>query len=230
MPTHLYTAPAAAGKSAWVVERVRAAAAELRHTPLVIVATPLQAQSLRGRLAAAGGALGVATITFDEFFAAILQHAGSVYTELNGAVRHRLLRVTVDALVATGAIDFYRGLAARPGFLAALERLIVELKGANIRSDAFAGTLAALDAPRACASWPPSTRTTRRCSPPAAGPTASASAGWRSMRWRPIRWQSMRWQSMRCCLHGRRSSSMALTALPWFSAPRSPRWLGAPTI
>ena len=76
----LYTAPAAAGKSAWVVERVRAAAAELRHTPLVIVATPLQAQSLRGRLAAAGGALGVATITFDEFFAAILQHAGSVYT------------------------------------------------------------------------------------------------------------------------------------------------------
>ena len=147
MPTHLYTAPAAAGKSAWVVERVRAAAAELRHTPLVIVATPLQAQSLRGRLAAAGGALGVATITFDEFFAAILQHAGSVYTELNGAVRHRLLRVTVDALVATGAIDFYRGLAARPGFLAALERLIVELKGANIRSDAFAGTLAALDAP-----------------------------------------------------------------------------------
>jgi len=150
MPPHhptLYTAPAAAGKSAWVVDTVRAAAAGLRRTPLVVVATPQQARALRARLAAAGGALGVHTITFDELFSAILHHAGVIHTELNGAVRHRLLRVAVDELVDAGTIDFYRGLEARPGFAAALEGLIFELKGANIRPAAFADALDAIDAP-----------------------------------------------------------------------------------
>ncbi|MBE2237341.1 MAG: PD-(D/E)XK nuclease family protein [Caldilineaceae bacterium] len=147
MLTHLYTAPVAGGKSAWVVERVRAAAADLRAAPLVVVAAPRQAQALRNRLAAAGGALGVGIVTFDEFFAAILQHAGSAHTELNGAARHRLLRVIVDALAATDEIPFYRELAARPGFLAALARLIVELKSAGIRPATFTQTLEALDAP-----------------------------------------------------------------------------------
>jgi RecB family exonuclease/superfamily I DNA/RNA helicase len=143
----LYTAPTAAGKSAWVVETVRAAAMGLRRTPLVVVATPLQARALRRRLAAAGGALGVHTLTFDELFSAILHHAGAVHTELNRAVRHRLLRAAVDELVAAGEISFYRGLAPRPGFVAALEGLIFELKGANIRPAAFAAALDSIDAP-----------------------------------------------------------------------------------
>ena len=143
----LYTAPTAAGKSAWVVETVRAATVGLRRTPLVVVATPLQAQSLHRRLAAAGGALGVHTLTFDKLFSAILHHAGVVHTELNAAVRHRLLRMAVDELVVAGEIVFYRGLAPRPGFVAALEGLIFELKGANIRPAAFAAALASSDAP-----------------------------------------------------------------------------------
>ncbi len=76
MPLTLIAAPAAAGKGAWLIEQVRRAAAA-GQTPLVVVATPRQAQQLRQRLAAAGGALGVHLLPFDELFAAILNFAGS---------------------------------------------------------------------------------------------------------------------------------------------------------
>lgn len=143
----IYIAPAAAGKSAWVVDTVRAAAAGLHRTPLVVVATPQQAQGLRRRLGAAGGALGVNLLTFDELFRALLHHAGVIHTELNGALCYRLLRMAVADLATSGGIHFYRALATRPGFIAALEGLIFELQGAHIQPAHLEATLAALDAP-----------------------------------------------------------------------------------
>ena len=80
MSTHLYLAPAAAGKTRWVIDAVRSAAAGLHETPVVVVATPLQAASLRRRLAEAGGALGVHILTFDELYVLLLQPCGGVYT------------------------------------------------------------------------------------------------------------------------------------------------------
>jgi ATP-dependent helicase/DNAse subunit B len=131
MSIQLWSAPAAAGKSAWAIDRVRAAAAA-GQTPLVVTATPRQAQHLRRRLAQAGGALGVHFLTFDELYTAILNLTGAAHTELHAAARHRLLRVAVDDLAAAGALPFYAALVARPGFIAALEGLTFELKGANL--------------------------------------------------------------------------------------------------
>jgi hypothetical protein len=143
MSTHIFIAPTAAGKTAWVVEQARAAAAGLRRSPLIVVATPLQALALRRRLAASGGALGVQVETFDGLYAALLQQARVVYTELDGPVRHRLLRVVLDDLAGRGDLAFYRNLVARPGFITAVEALLGELKGAGIRPDALEAALAA---------------------------------------------------------------------------------------
>ena len=147
MPIQLWCAPATGGKSAWVSDRVRTAAAA-GQTPLVVTATPRQAQQLRRRLAQAGGALGVHFLTFDELYAAILNLTGAAHTELHAAARHRLLRVAVDDLAATGELPFYAALVARPGFIAALEGLTFELKGANLRPEDFSAALARLAAPR----------------------------------------------------------------------------------
>lgn len=133
VPAFLYTSPIAAGKTAWAIRAVRRAASGLQRQPLVVVATPLQARAFNVRLAAAGGALGVRVLTFDELYITLIEQARVVCTEVDGAVRHRLLRTAVDDLMRSGRLDFYRNLVARPGFVAALEGLIVEWKGANIR-------------------------------------------------------------------------------------------------
>ncbi len=147
MPVHIYLAPAAGGKTAWVLASVRRAAANLRRIPLVVVATPLQAQSLRARLAAAGGAMGVQIVTFDGLYAAVLQQVQVVYTELDEPVRYRLLRAVLDDLAARGVLHFYHNLVARPGFIAAIEGLLGELKGAGVRPSQLAAAIAALGAP-----------------------------------------------------------------------------------
>ncbi|MFN8468705.1 MAG: hypothetical protein U0X20_24315, partial [Caldilineaceae bacterium] len=146
MPAHIYAAPTAAGKTAWVIEQVRNAAKSLQRTPFIVVATPLQAAYLRSRLAAAGGALGVRIVTFDGLYATLLQHAGVIYTELEEPVRYRLLRTVLDELLAAGELPFYRNLVGRPGFISAMEGLIGELKGAGIKPAQLEHAVSALNA------------------------------------------------------------------------------------
>jgi hypothetical protein len=57
MTVTLYLAPAAAGKTAYLVAEARRLAQNLTHTPRVVVPTRLQARAWRRRLAEAGGAL-----------------------------------------------------------------------------------------------------------------------------------------------------------------------------
>lgn len=143
MSTHLYLAPAASGKTRWVTDALRAGAAGLRGTPVAVVATPLQARSLRARLARAGGALGAYILTFDELYVLLLQHCGEVYTELAEPVRFRLLRAVMAAAQAAGHLPFYGGLAASPGFAHIVQDLIGLLKGATVTPEALAAALAA---------------------------------------------------------------------------------------
>jgi ATP-dependent helicase/DNAse subunit B len=134
MTTQLLLAPAAAGKTAHVLDRVRGAARDLESTPRVVVPTYLQARAWRRRLADAGGAIGVRVLTFDRLYAECLNAAGEAYTELSEPVQYRLIRAVVDGL----ALDHYAPLVARPGFIQILERLIGELKAARIHPDDFA--------------------------------------------------------------------------------------------
>jgi len=66
MTTTLTLAPAASGKTAYLVDQARRGAVSPGEvaTPRVIVPTRLQARAWRERLARAGGALGVRVGTF----------------------------------------------------------------------------------------------------------------------------------------------------------------------
>lgn len=133
MPTHIYLAPAAAGKTAYVLNLVRKTARDLATRPRVVVPTHLQARAARRRLAEIGGAIGVRVLTFDQLYADILNIAGLTYTELSEPVQYRLIRAVVDTL----SLRHFAPLADLPGFIAVLQRLIGELKAARVHPDAF---------------------------------------------------------------------------------------------
>ena len=134
MPTHLYLAPAAAGKTAHVLTLARAAAPDLAAIPRVVVAAHLQARAARRRLAEMGGAIGVRVLTFDRLYAEVLNAAGEIYVELSDPVQYRLIR----AVVASLPLTHYAPLADRPGFIQVLQQLIGELKAARVDPDDFA--------------------------------------------------------------------------------------------
>jgi len=145
MTTHLCLAPAAAGKTAYVLARARAASRDLAAVPCVVVPTHLQARAARRRLAEMGGALGVRVLTFDRLYAEVLDAAGEIYVELSEAVQYRLIRAVVDSLT----LDHFAPLADRPGFIQVLQRLIGELKAARVHPDDFARAVRTLgDEPR----------------------------------------------------------------------------------
>jgi ATP-dependent helicase/nuclease subunit B len=129
----LILAPAAAGKTAYVLDLAREAARGLRSTPRAVVPTHLQVRAWRRRLAEAGGAIGVRVLTFDRLYAECLNAAGEAYTELSEPVQYRLIRTVVDGM----GLVHYAPLVARPGFIQVLEGLIGELKAARIHPDAF---------------------------------------------------------------------------------------------
>lgn len=135
MARKLLLAPAAAGKTAYVLGLARdASCGLLLSTPRVVVPTHLQVRALRRRLAESGGAIGVRVLTFDRLYAECLNAAGEAYTELSEPVQYRLIRSVVDGL----SLEYYAPLAARPGFIQVLERLVGELKAARIHPDELA--------------------------------------------------------------------------------------------
>lgn len=142
---YLFVAPAASGRTACVVQRLRQAAGRLEGVPRVVVPSHLQARSLRRRLAEAGGAIGVRVLTFDRLVGECLQEAGETYVELSEPVRYRLLRAVVDVL----PLRHYAPLTDRPGFVGALQGVIRELKAGMIPPRRFAQAVADLgDEPR----------------------------------------------------------------------------------
>jgi ATP-dependent helicase/DNAse subunit B len=140
MPVSFYLAPAAAGKTSYVLQRVREAARDLASTPRVVVPTQLQARSWRRRLAQAGGAMGVRVLTFDGLYAECLTAAGEVYTELSDPVQYRLIRQIVDDL----PLVYYAPITDRPGFFHILLKTIGELKAARIRPEELSQAVTSL--------------------------------------------------------------------------------------
>lgn len=134
MTTHLYLAPAGAGKTAYLLERARLAAAGLVAEPRLVVATTLQARAARRRLAEMGGAIGVRVLTFPRLYAEILDAAGRAYIEIGPNVQLRLIRATAAGL----DLDHYRPIAGAPGFAVALHRLIAGWKAAGITPERLA--------------------------------------------------------------------------------------------
>ncbi len=140
MPTHLYLAPAAGGKTTYLVAQARALSANLAATPRVVVPTQLQARAWQRRLAESGGALGVRVGTFDVLYRDILRAAGEVYVLLTEPIQYRLLR----ALIETAPLACYAPLRARPGFAQVVRGLVRELKAGGVHPDAFTHAIRAM--------------------------------------------------------------------------------------
>ncbi len=140
MPVHLYLAPAASGKTAYLVARACELAQGLHALPRVVVPSQLQARAWQQRLAASGGALGVRVGTFDALYREVLAAAGVTVIRLTEPIQYRLLR----ALCAEADLTHYAPLRAMPGFVQAVHDLIRELKAGGVHPDAFAAAVAAL--------------------------------------------------------------------------------------
>lgn len=134
----LYVAPAGAGKTAYAVVEARRQAKGLSATPHVLVASALQAQSFRRRLARAGGAIGARVLTFEELYGICLTTTDAVYTEVRDAVQHRILRSVVREL----PLAHYAPLSDQPGFVEVLKGVIDELKAGRVHPDSFAQAVA----------------------------------------------------------------------------------------
>ena len=94
MFTHLCLAPAAAGKTAYILAHARAAGRDLAAIPRVIVPTHLQARARRLAEAAMVpqrcGTIGVRVLTFDHLYAEVLNAAGEIYVELSEPVQYQV--------------------------------------------------------------------------------------------------------------------------------------------
>lgn len=143
MSIHLYIAPAAAGKTDYLIEQVRQAARGLSAIVRVCIPSSLQAQSWRHRLAAAGGALGVRVQLFHELYMDCLDSVSQPYIELNEPVQYRLLK----AIVNHAGLTHYRSLRDSPGFIHLLQNLIGELKAGRIPPERFAAAIAEMGNP-----------------------------------------------------------------------------------
>jgi hypothetical protein len=141
MPTQLYLAPAAAGKTAYILNLAHKTAQGLAAEPRVVVATHLQVRATRRRLAEMGGAIGVRVLTFDRLYQEVLNAAGEIYTTLSEPVQYRLIRTLLDSHLS---LRHYAPLVDRPGFVQVLQRLIGELKAARVHPDALTRAVRAM--------------------------------------------------------------------------------------
>ncbi len=143
MATSLYLAPAAGGKTTYLVSLARELARDLAVTPRVIVPTRLQARAWRARLASAGGALGVRVGTFEDIYSEVLRAAGLVITRLADPVQVRLLRTLVEAMPLT----YYAPLRTAPGFVQVLRDLIGEFKSGGVFPEHLTDAVEAMGGP-----------------------------------------------------------------------------------
>jgi len=145
MTVSLYLAPAASGKTAYLVVEARRRARDPGSAPRVVVASRLQVRAWRRRLAEAGGALGIRVSTFDMLYREILDRTGEVVTRLTDPVQFRLLRALLDEAPLT----HYAPIRATPGFAQVLRDLIGELKAGGVFPAALSEAVEALgDEPR----------------------------------------------------------------------------------
>ena len=144
----LWIAPAAAGKTEYVVRRAAERAHDLQDTPRIVVPTALQARACRWRLAKYG-ALGVRVLTMFGLAQALLDEAGVAgqvslaVTIVPDPVEVRLLRAVVDET----PLDYYHSLRSTPGFVDALRSLCQELEAAGIAAVAFKEAVGSMRAP-----------------------------------------------------------------------------------
>lgn len=165
MTVEILLGPAGRGKTAYVIDAVRAL------PPLfparILVPDHVEAVAFRRRLAQAGGALGVEVQTFYDFYADVLvlvgwpspspspknwerervppeaAGGGEGMARLPPTVRTQLIEHLVETLCDAGQLDYHAPLRGSPGFARLLGELFGELKRARVFPEELERALAA---------------------------------------------------------------------------------------
>jgi len=101
----------------------------------IILPDRYQVSSVRSIIAARGGSLGTNIGTFGDLFREILSLSGETMPTASPAVAHRLVRAAVEDMIAQDGLRYFSPIAAKPGFLNAMEDRIAEFKRAQINPD-----------------------------------------------------------------------------------------------
>jgi len=131
LTTTILLGPAASGKTQRLVELLIGDAGSIRPR-WAVLPDRTQVASLRRRIAAMGGALGVSVGTFGDLFQEILARAGRPVAVTPVPARQRLLRLGLRQLEADGQLPFYRPILRTPGFLELVGEAIAEMKRARV--------------------------------------------------------------------------------------------------
>jgi hypothetical protein len=140
MGLHLVHGPPNSGRAGVIRERFLAA---LGHDPVLVLPNVDDVFSFERELCAAGPALlGGSVTVFRGLFGEVATAAGVMAgRELTDAQRIRLLRAATDG----AQLGPLRRSAARPGFAAALEKLVEELQASGLEAESVAAAASTLE-------------------------------------------------------------------------------------
>lgn len=135
----LLLAPAAHGKTAHALARIREVREREPLSPITIVLpNQIQLLAFRQRLAQSGGALGVSLFTVYGLYAELLARAGQPVPELHSEAQIRLLRAVINQLAERDALTYFAPLRDKPGFAVAVREAIEEFKRARLPAEELA--------------------------------------------------------------------------------------------
>ncbi|MCX6071668.1 MAG: hypothetical protein NTU91_12575, partial [Chloroflexi bacterium] len=133
MTVTLLVSPSANGKTRHCLDRARRGRADHKlQSAWVIVPDRLQTVSVRRRLAAAGGAIGVHVGTFGDLYQMVLLRADTPVPLAEEPVVYRLVQGAIQEVTSRGQLKHYAAVASMPGFINALIVRIAELKQARV--------------------------------------------------------------------------------------------------
>jgi len=138
MTIELLIAPAATGKTASCIDRLRTAQKENPLAQVWVFVPNLQAAAqFRSRLAASGGGMGAKIGFFHHFYQDILEENGRFVPVISRALSHRLIQETVREVSASGNLSHYDAIKEKPGFFSVLKDSFAELRSALVTPEAL---------------------------------------------------------------------------------------------
>lgn len=136
----LYTAPAGAGKTQLLCQKVAGALENdaLPHV-VVIVPSPFLRREFRRRLLEESSRplFGVEILILPDLCSSLLNSAGLPCLEIGAIVQRQLLGTVVESLLTDDLLPYYSPIAHRPGFINVMSEFIAELKRGLIRPSDF---------------------------------------------------------------------------------------------
>lgn len=137
MPLNLLTAPAGAGKTAYMLEQLCAlTAANPLARGLLILPSNAHVRAVRERLAANQTAqLGITLTEFGALYRDILDASGTAARVLTDTARYRLLRAVLRDHAARGELAYFAPIADKPGLIEAVAQFIADAKRARLEPE-----------------------------------------------------------------------------------------------